>query len=214
MNSLMRCAVLAAVVATVAACSGGGAETQVNPITSAPPITDYSGPPPANEDVQAFKINVWDNVKACNRCGSCHAAGGSAPIPFARTDDVNLAYQAANTVVTLTQPDQSRMVAKVAGGHNCWLSADSACGDTLTVWIRNWAGAIATGGRTIQLQPPPIKDVGASKSFPTSSALFGSTLWARNLPGASLQRYCERCHASNAATSQSPFFASNDVDEA
>lgn len=214
MSRLMHRALALAALAALAACSGGGADTQVNPVTSAPPISDYNGPPPANPDVQAFKLNVWDNIKAGNRCGNCHEAGGAAPIPFARTDDVNLAYQAANTVVTLTQPDQSRMVTKVAGGHNCWLSATSACGDTLTVWIRNWAGATATGGRTIQLQPPPIKEVGASKSFPASPALFGSTLWARNLPGASLQRYCERCHASNAAIPQSPFFAGNDVDEA
>ena len=64
---------------------------------------------------------------------------------FARNDDVNLAYEAANRVVNLTQPDQSRMVAKVAGGHNCWLPSPAACADTLTVWIRNWAGASRHG---------------------------------------------------------------------
>jgi len=41
-----------------------------------------------------------------NRCGGCHVQGGQSP-QFARTDDVNLAYQAANTVVNLSQPDQS-----------------------------------------------------------------------------------------------------------
>ncbi len=34
-----------------------------------------------------------------------------------------------HALVNLTQPDQSRMVLKVAGGHNCWLSSASACGD-------------------------------------------------------------------------------------
>lgn len=212
MKRLGLARVVPAIVATsvLAACGGSGADTQVNPITAPPPISDYNGPPPANADVQAFKINVWDNIKATNRCGSCHGAGGAAPIPFARTDDVNLAYQSANTVVTLTQPDQSRMVTKVGGGHNCWLSADSACADTLTVWIRNWAGATATGGRTIQLQPPPIREVGASKTFPASSALFASTIY----PILSNPQYCARCHRSNAPTAQAPFFASNDVDEA
>ena len=95
----------------------------------------------------------------------CHNAGGQTP-QFARNDDVNLAYQAANTVVNLTMPDQSRMVTKVAGGHNCWLQSAAACGDTLTVWIRNWAGASATGGTQIQLQAPAIREVGGSKSFP------------------------------------------------
>ena len=211
---LLRSALALAMVSAVAACSGGGADTEVNPVTMPSPISDYTGPAPANADVQAFKVNVWDNIKANNRCGSCHTAGGAAPIAFARTDDVNLAYQAANTVVTLTQPDQSRMVTKVAGGHNCWLSADSACGDTLTVWIRNWAGATATGGRTIQLQAPPIKDVGASRTFPPGSSLFASTLWGRDAQGTYLQRYCARCHSSNAAMPQSPFFAGSDPDDA
>ena len=46
---------------------------------------------------------------------------------FARSDDVNLAYAAANTVVTLTSPEDSVMVIKVGGGHNCWLSSNSTC---------------------------------------------------------------------------------------
>ncbi|HKW82254.1 MAG TPA: LamG domain-containing protein, partial [Burkholderiaceae bacterium] len=157
-------------------------------------------------------INLWENIKANNRCGSCHGAGGQTP-QFARNDDVNLAYQAANTVVNLSQPDQSRMVQKVAGGHNCWLQSPAACGDTLTVWIRNWAGASATGGTTIQLQAPVIKEVGGSKSFPADSASFASSqLYAlvRN-PGTA---NCVRCHSSSSATQQQPFFADADPDVA
>src|SRR5262245_3667408 len=111
--------------AMLAGCSGGGAPTVTNPITEAPDVVDYTGPASANADVQAFRINLWENIKANNRCGSCHHANGQTPM-FARNDDVNLAYQAANTVVNLQQPDQSRMVQKVAGGHNCWLQAPSA----------------------------------------------------------------------------------------
>ncbi len=105
------------------------------------------------------------------------------------------------------------MVIKVAGGHNCWLQSPSACGDTLTVWIRNWAGASATGGTQIQLQAPAIKEVGGSKSFPASSAAFGSSqLYAlvRNPATAN----CVRCHSSTSATQQQPFFADADVDVA
>jgi len=199
-------------VAVLAGCSGGGAPTVENPVTQAPPVTDYVGPAAANADVQAFRINLWENIKANNRCGSCHGAGGQTP-QFARNDDVNLAYQAANTVVNLTQPDQSRMVQKVSGGHNCWLQSPAACGDTLTVWIRNWAGASATGGTTIQLQAPTIKEVGGSKNFPISSAAFASSqLYAlvRN-PGTA---NCVRCHSSSSATQQQPFFADADPDVA
>src|SRR5262245_31966160 len=166
-----RWIVAAAAVAVLAACSSGGAPTTENPVTSAPPVSDYIGPAAANTDVQAFRINLWENIKANNRCGSCHNANGQTPM-FARNDDVNLAYQAANAVVNLTQPDQSRMVVKVGSGHNCWLAAPSACADLLTVWIRNWAGASATGGTTIQLVAPTIREVGGSKSFPASSAAF------------------------------------------
>ena len=202
-----------AFAAVLAACSGGGAPTTENPVTSAPPVADYTGPAPSNADVQAFKLNLWENIKASNRCGGCHTANGQSPM-FARNDDVNAAYQAANTVVNLAQPDQSRLVQKVGGGHNCWLAAASACADTMTVWIRNWAGASATGGKQIELKEPTIKEVGASKTFPTDSAKFQqSRLWndPANAPGM-LRKYCARCHASTAAVPVQPFFASNDPD--
>lgn len=203
-------AITLALTALVAACSGGAGTVQ-NPITSAPPVADYTGPAAQNADVQAFKLNLWENIKANNRCGGCHNANGQTP-QFARNDDVNAAYTAANTVVNLTQPDQSRMVIKVGGGHNCWLASASACADTLTVWIRNWAGASATGGRQIQLQAPTIKEVGNSKTFPDDSTGFAATVYPV-LHDAN-KGNCVRCHSSSAATPQSPFFASNDVNEA
>src|SRR5688500_1319102 len=211
-STILRWFTATAAAAVLAGCSSGGAPTVVNPVTQAPPVSDYTGPASANADVQAFRISLWENIKANNRCGSCHGAGGQSPM-FARNDDVNLAYQAANSVVNLTQPDQSRMVAKVVGGHNCWLQSASACGDTLTVWIRNWAGASATGGTQIQLQAPIIKEVGGSKSFPATSATFaGSLLYdlVRDVPTAN----CVRCHSSNSATQQQPFFADADPDTA
>jgi hypothetical protein len=191
-------------VAAVSAC-GGGAPTVENPVTSAPPVVDYSGPAPVSQDVQSFKINVWDNLKGSNRCGACHGTGGQQP-PFVRSDDVNLAYEAANTVVNLGDPAASRMVQKVGEGHNCWLASDAACADQLTVWIRNWAGATVGGSTEIVLQPPPLRDVGATKSFPADAGEFASTIHPL------LTEYCARCHASAAATPQSPFFAESDPD--
>ncbi|HET8690589.1 MAG TPA: hypothetical protein VFM30_00505, partial [Steroidobacteraceae bacterium] len=186
---------------------GGGASTTENPPTAPPPPAGYTGPPPASQDVQAFKLNVWDNLQASNRCGQCHGTGGQVP-SFVRSDDINLAYEAANSVVDLSNPGDSVMVQKVGGGHNCWLAAASACADQLTVWIRNWAGQTMGGTRGTELQPPPIKEVGASKSFPASSALFESTVYPV------LTQYCSRCHSSGAITPQSPFFAEADVDVA
>ncbi len=201
-------AALAPVLALLAlAGCGGGASTDENPATTPPPPAGYTGPPPASQDVQAFKLNVWDNLQASNRCGQCHGTGGQAP-SFVRNDDINLAYEAANGVVDLSNPADSTMVTKVGGGHNCWLAADSACGDQLTVWIRNWAGQTLGGTRGAPLQAPPIKEVGDSKSFPEDSALFASTVYPL------VEQYCSRCHSSGSSTPQSPFFAESDVDAA
>jgi cytochrome c553 len=196
------------VLALLAACSSSGPATSANPVTAPPTAQAYSGPAPENADVQAFKINLWQNIQSPDMCGGCHHAGGQSP-EFARSDDVNLAYQAANTVVNLTQPSQSQMVLKVAGGHNCWLASPSACADTLTVWIQNWAGANAVGGTQIKLVAPPSQTVGPSKTFPTSSAAFASTIWQPVLVP-----WCSRCHSDNAQTPQAPYFASANPDEA
>ncbi len=203
----MRALAVVANALVLAGC-GGGVKTVENPVTSTPQPAAYSGPPPATADVQAFKINLWDNLKAANRCGQCHVSGGQTP-PFVRQDDVNLAYSAANSVVNLASPRDSRMVQKVAGGHNCWLASPAACADILTTWISNWAGAAAGGGvKGITLKAPVIKDPGLSKAFPAAPTLFASTVHPL------LKEYCARCHTSSATAPQSPFFASGDVDEA
>jgi hypothetical protein len=115
-------------LALLSACSAGGPATTVNQLSSPPTNSadNYTGPPPANADVQAFKLSFWTNVTPSNRCGGCHHAGGQSP-QFARTDDVNLAYQAALPLVNLTNPSQSTFVLKVGGGHNCWVADPSAC---------------------------------------------------------------------------------------
>ncbi len=205
-------AVAMTALTVLAGCSSGGAPTVENPVTQAPPVNDYVGPAALNADVQAFRINLWENVKGNNRCGSCHNANGQTP-NFARNDNVNEAYTAANTVVNLSQPDQSRLVTKVGSGHNCWLASASACADLMTVWIRNWAGSAATGGTQIQLVAPPIHEVGGSRSFPTSSAQFGSSMLYALVRDTTTAN-CARCHSSSAAIQQQPLFADADVDAA
>ena len=127
---------LAALVASIAlsACGGAGAPTTTNPAPSQSVTADaYTGPPAATADVTAFQINFWNNVRTQNRCGQCHNATTPAQMPnFARSDDVNLAYAQANTVVNLATPSTSLIVTKVSGGHNCWLADSSACGQILT----------------------------------------------------------------------------------
>src|ERR1700684_958503 len=98
---------LAALAASfvLSACGGAGAPTTVNPTPSQTVAADaYTGPPAATADVTAFQVNFWNNIRVQNRCGQCHNATSPAQMPnFARSDDVNLAYAQANTVVSLSQ---------------------------------------------------------------------------------------------------------------
>jgi hypothetical protein len=203
---ITRLFALAASIA-LSACGGGGAPTTATP-AAAPTgqANAYTGPAPATADVQAFEVNLWNNIRGQNRCGQCHNATTPAQMPnFARSDDVNLAYAQANTVVNLAQPSTSLMVVKVSGGHNCWLADNSACGQILTQWITNWAGATGAGSATqVQLQAPPVQTVGQSLNFPNDGGIeYSKTIYTLT------SKYCVRCHSStaSAATQQSPYFA-------
>lgn len=191
----------------LAAC-GGGAETTDNPVTSVTPPATYVGPPPATADVQAFKLNVWDNVQMSSRCGGCHNDQVAQLPMFARHDDVNMAYEAANSVVDLSQPSNSRLVSKVGGGHNCWLTDDAACADIMTTWISNWVGSASGAGREIVLEAPTIIEPGASRSVSNITEQdFMNLLYNPYLVGEN----CDQCHTSSAPTAQSPFFSEGDV---
>jgi Concanavalin A-like lectin/glucanases superfamily len=190
----------------LAACGGGGAATTASALSA--PATGsaaaYTGPVPATADVQSFEINLWQNIRGENRCGACHNATTPAQMPnFARSDDVNLAYAQANTVVSLAQPSTSLMVTKVAGGHNCWLADPSACGQILTTWITNWANATGAASATqVTLVAPPDVSVGQSLNFPASYVDYENTIYT-NVTSV----YCSGCHSPAAATPQSPYFA-------
>src|SRR5271169_6514968 len=199
---------LLAVAASFAlsACGGAGAPTVANVAPSqAATASAYTGPAPATADVQAFEVNLWNNIRVQNRCGQCHNATTPAQMPnFARSDDVNLAYVQANTVVNLAQPSQSIMVVKVSGGHNCWLADNNACGQILTTWITNWANATGAGSATtVQLVAPPVQTVGQSLNFPASYTDYQNTVYTLT------SKYCVRCHSTTADPSveQSPYHA-------
>ncbi|WP_226876577.1 LamG domain-containing protein [Microbulbifer hainanensis] len=198
----------AATLAT--ACSGGsGQDTEQLPNTN--PTGDggatYSGPAPETEDVKQYKRYIWDNLAAENRCGSCHVEGNQSP-HFVRGDDINAAYDAGRELVNLSNPADSRLVTKVGGGHNCWLSSADACAEIITNYIEEWARASGSLVNSITLTPPVERTVGASKSFPASSSNFSTTVYPL------LRGYCAGCHSEDAATPQQPYFASGDVDHA
>ncbi|MEP4888463.1 MAG: LamG domain-containing protein [Aliiglaciecola sp.] len=192
----------------LSACGGSGTkveETPTPPLVSQPGDS-YSGPPADTDDVQQYKLNLWDNISSAERCGACHIENGQSP-EFVRADDINLAYAATNPLVNLDEPETSTLVTKVAGGHNCWLTSPSACADIMTTWIANWADNDVTANK-IQLEAPTLKSPGANKNFPENSGLFASTVYPL------LQNYCASCHTNSASIPISPYFASSDIDEA
>src|SRR5579883_2843130 len=209
-RALSLSAATAALVLLQACAGGSGPSTSVNQVTTPPTDTaaNYTGPPPQNADVQAFKLSFWQNVIPSNRCGGCHHAGGQSP-QFARSDDVNLAYQAALPLVNLSNPSQSTFVLKVGGGHNCWVADPSACAATMLVWIQGWIGAGSSSTTSVTLVPPPVQAAGGGKQFPVSATApapsFATTVWPL------LTQFCSGCHTPSSATAQQPYFADSDV---
>jgi cytochrome c553 len=196
---------LAASIA-LAGCGGGGAPTTASAATApTSSAAAYTGPAAATADVQAFAVNFWANVRVQNRCGQCHNATSPAQMPnFARSDDVNLAYAQANTVVDLASPATSLIVTKVSGGHNCWLADPSACGQILTTWISNWAGATGAASSTqVQLLPPLDQPVGKSLNFPADYTEYQATVYNNITPPSGtppvggVDKYCVRCHSQD-----------------
>lgn len=202
---LARVAALAALGAlTLAGCSGGSS-TESNPVPpgSTTPNAGYNGAVAANDKVQAFQNEFWTYIRTADRCGGCHNADGQAPT-FARSDDVNQAYQQAVNLVDPENPALSRFVTKVAGGHNCWLADTGACADVLTTYIANWLGADSTSAKQIQLVEPQPVEPGAGKRFPALPPAAFKPVYDL------LDQYCSNCHQPNSATAQSPFFAAGD----
>ncbi len=138
-------AVVASIVLT--AC-GGGAETVDNIATGGgggPIIKDepYTGPVARDAAVLRFQQEFWSNARTTDRCGSCHNESVARTPMFVRSDDVNMAYDAAIGVVDTDQPSESIIVAKVysdGNGHNCWIADASVCQTIMTTWIENWSG--------------------------------------------------------------------------
>jgi hypothetical protein len=200
-------------LAVLAACSSsGGAPTTVNQQTTTTTTQSYTGPPPQNADIQAFQVNLWQNIIPTNRCGGCHHQGGQSPM-FARSDDVNQAYQAALPLVSLTNPSQSELVLKVGGGHNCWVADPSACAATMQQWIQNWLGAGGSSTTSVVLQAPPVQAAGGGKQFPADPTVGNPSYQASVYP--LLTKFCSGCHNPASASPQQPYFADpNNIDAA
>ena len=217
---VLRHAAAATLLATLAACTAGGpATSQTQQTTPGSSASNYTGPAAANADVQAFKVNLWENIRTSDKCGGCHHEGGQSPM-FARSDDVNAAYQAANPLINFSQPDQSRLVLQVGSGHNCWVADAKACADTMLTWIKAWIGNSSTSSTGVTLTPPTSTDVAGGKQFPPNATDEGTVAGAVQPSSFAetvykdLKPFCSGCHSPDAASPQTPYFAQSDVQKA
>ena len=209
LKALLERSFVAVAMLALAAC-GGGASTERLPPNNVDPPATYNGPPAQTTDILNFQNSLWQNVRqgGVARCAGCHGAT-QAPL-FARNDDVNLAWAAADQLIDRTDPGNSAIVQKMALGHNCWLgtnpAAVQACATTMQAWVENWIDGTASGGtKTIQLVAPPDRPVGDSRNFPDDPGAFASTVYPL------VREYCAGCHSSSSPTQQSPYFADDDV---
>lgn len=205
-------ALLALITSVLLGC-GSGSGSEVKPNTPPPPgnggndFTYKGQKPAASADILKFQTEFWINIARQDRCGGCHQTQAPA---FARGDDINLAYDAIieNGLVNMADPASSRLVTKVAGGHNCWTSDPVACGDIVTGWINKWAGPRETTANDVVLKAPADRTISDTKAFPTDSGNFSTTVYPL------LRDYCAGCHSESAATRQQPYFASTNIDAA
>ena len=200
----------------LSACGGGGSNTENtgnNPNNNnnggggGGGNNSYTGPAPANADIQAFRIQFWDNVRNDNRCGTCHDVGGQGNSAFADETDVNDAYAVANGLVNTSDIPSSTMVTKFStgNGHFCWESTQTACAAQLELWIGNWLNDRAgSGGRGIQLSPPADEDPAPVIVFdPNVNAAYytgNGGLTIHELATAN----CAGCHVPNPTQSAQP----------
>ena len=212
---LLRSGVAPLFAALVLTACGGGAQTTANPAAQAPNNNNnstYAGPAARDADVLKFQQEFWSNAKTTDRCGNCHnETVGQLPM-FVRNDNVNMAYDAAVTVVDQVQPSLSRIVAKVSSTterHNCWVQDPGVCGTIMTTWIENWVGDTAGGGRQIVLTAPPSQTPADSRNFPATATSFEQLIYTPILA-----EYCAGCHSSDSGTAQQPYFADGDINVA
>ena len=221
-------------IGALAACAGdSGApnEDDINPEISGGPsieVTEisYTGPVPQTVDTQNFKRFFWDPLTGqagnTDKCSTCHGMDGQAPSKFARTDDVNLAFdiastgiaENANALVSFSDPASSEVVVRVSNGHNCWDANTSVCRAEMIAYIEGWRDGASPEATEVLLTAPALQDPSGSKPFPETSTEFASTLWPVLNSGSDPVSHCQGCHSDSATiqTRQTPYFASDDVD--
>lgn len=176
-------------------------------------------------DSRKFKTEFYDPMM--NYCGTCHGAGQS---PEFLAANVAAAYSQAIQFVNIEtyidpvdslekhrSANDSIFLTKADEGHNCWITNQpteqdnyDACEAQIKTYLDAWiGGSEGTSERDIVLVAPPIRDPGATRTFP-EFATNGSPSFATSVHPL-LVANCQSCHSETSATPQAPFFANDDA---
>jgi hypothetical protein len=205
----------------IQACSsgsgGGGSERDINLAAAVGSNAFvYSGPAPASDDIQSFKLYFYDPLAGNDRCGQCHTPGESSSTSFVDQNDVNNAWQAVRELVNLDDPASSAAVQRVANGHNCWLGANQAatCATTITGYIERWAEGSSQFQTDVKLLPRTVVEPSGTKVLPAQLEQAQALGFVASDPSqllGLLNKYCSGCHSDSAPVPQSPYFGSDSL---
>ncbi|MEH6581559.1 MAG: LamG domain-containing protein [Halioglobus sp.] len=198
--------------------SGGGGSERPVAVASAAGSGEfvYNGPAPASEEIQNFKVSLYDALAANNRCGECHTPGKPGTTSFVDQSNVNEAWQNTLTLVNLTDPASSRLVQRVANGHNCWLGQNqlATCATTVTSYIERWASSGGESTAAVQLSPREAVSPSGARVLPSTlgeAGALGIDLGSSGELLGLLNTYCADCHSESAPVPQVPYFASDNL---
>jgi hypothetical protein len=164
----------------------GGAPTQ-NPRSHGAPVADYTGP---RRDGRRAGVQASTSGRTSSRTAAAARATRHRPgaaLRAHRRREPRL--PGGQHLVNLTRLISRSLVTKVGGGHNCWLSQNSACAD-IHDRLGPQLGGLGLGGKQIALKAPPIKDVGRARP--------SRHRFRRCSPAPSIRlvrQYCARCHS-------------------
>jgi len=178
--------------------------------------TEYSGPAcgvgtadPA--DACAYKVSFWNRMGSYG-CDNCHGGGNKSP-HFLDQGNVNRAYAETLPLVDRAAPENSRLIARIAAGHNCGTPGEcTAMANVVTGYLDDWINGGSGsggggGGNAVVLEAPVQKDAGQSKTLSApDSQILSDFQPVHDL----LTQYCADCHKEAAPIPQSPFFAESD----
>ena len=120
--------------------AGAGTGSETNVITLTPPTIKSTG---TSKNFPATAPAGFDGVHTLlkDHCVNCHTDSASVPqTPFFAVTDPNAAYEAivSSQKINLGTPQDSRLVARMDEGHNCW-DLDSTSQKAMTEGRKNCA---------------------------------------------------------------------------